>query len=186
MQRYDTTVKLANGNTFHVVNLLDCTAGTVTTLDPALKIYTVNQSTQVRPEVLGIGTLLPSFSPDGRGFMFPEPDLRIASQTGAVGVSVGVSDKGMASIGKTKNAHHYTISLVYSTSGGAAVPYAAQLFDVWTDDTQKQSANCIAGPIHPGRHSRQGRGGRRCHLHFYRRYCSAFGGNDQLAGADLV
>ncbi len=145
MQRYDTTVKLANGNTFHVVNLLDCTAGTVTTFDPALKIYTVNQSTQVRPEVLGIGTLLPSYSPDGRGIVFPVPDLRIAAQTGAVGVSVGVTDKGMASIGKTKNAHHSTISLVYSTSGGAAVPYAAQLFDIWTDDTQKQSTNCIAG-----------------------------------------
>ncbi len=147
MQRYDTTVKLPNGNSFHLVNVLDCTADKIYTSDPALGIYTVNDSSQVRPEFFGTGTLLPSYTPDGRGLLFPLPDLIFAAQSGGVGANVTVTDKGAEAVGKTKNAEHYTVAFTYSTSGAAQVPYATQTFDVWTDPAQKQPTNCIAGRL---------------------------------------
>ena len=156
MQRYDTTVKLPNGSSFHLVNVLDCTADKIYTSDPALGIYTVNDSSQVRPEFFGTGTLLPSYTPDGRGLLFPLPDLVFAAQTGGVGAKVAVTDKGAEAVGKTKNAEHYNVAFTYSTSGAAQVPYATQTFDVWIDPAQQQPVNCIAGRLVQSGSSSQG------------------------------
>ncbi len=150
MQRYDTTVKLANGLTFDIINLLDCGAKTLTTVDPDLGEYTINNFSNVRPQLFGVATLLPSYTYDARNFVFPVPDVRTASQSGTVYVNTHVVDKGMETYRKTKNAHHYTVYLNYTTTGSVELPYASELIDVWTDDSQKQPMNGIVASLLPG------------------------------------
>ena len=149
LQRYDTTVKLANGYTFDIINLLDSGAKTLTTIDPDLGEYTVNDFSKVRPQLFGVATLLPSYTYDARNFVFPVPDVRAASQSGTVYINTHVVDKGMETFRKTKNAHHYTVYLDYTTTGSVELPYASELIDVWTDDSQKQPMNGIAASLLP-------------------------------------
>ena len=150
LQRYDTTVKLANGYTFDIVNLLDCEAKTLTTIDPDLGEYTVNDFSKVRPQLFGVATLLPSYTYDARNFVFPVPDVRADSRSGMVYVKAHVVDKGLETDKKTKSAHHYTVYLDYTTTGSVELPYASELIDVWTDDSQKQPMNGIAASLLPG------------------------------------
>ncbi len=150
LQRYDTTVKLANGLTFDIINLLDCGAKTLTTVDPDLGEYTINNFSDVRPQLFGVATLLPSYTYDARNFVFPVPDVRTSSQSGTVYVDTHVVDKGVETFRKTKNAHHYTVYLNYTTTGSVEVPYTFERIDVWTDDSQRQPMNGIAASLLPG------------------------------------
>jgi hypothetical protein len=134
MERADTKVSF-NGVVFHVINIADSSTGKLATYDPALKIYTVQDMSAVRPIPLGVCTLLPCYTPGGHGVILPIPLPTIPDSIS----KITVTDRGMEKVGHNQ-AHHWNIAWTSDTSDD---PFDAA--DVWTDDAAAQPIDPVIG-----------------------------------------
>jgi hypothetical protein len=132
MTAYDSAVSF-QGSTFHIVNICDATAGKLTTIDPQLKIYAVQDAGAVEAVPLGIGVLAPCYAPGAQGLLLPLP---VPSRSG-ISVALAVADRGMDKIGRAA-AHHWTIS--WTSAPGSAF----DAVDVWTDDAVARPIDAVA------------------------------------------